>query len=157
MDPPDGSGLAPDGGVRSDSPVSTTDRALPPKKDAWVPPKKDAWVPPKKDAWVPPKKDAWVRPRRTPTSPKQDAGPPPTAYKVAAIQYSEGQASLVSASCTTAAKPDLCAVQVMVGQAQGQGAAFVVTPEYGLGQTVYEATPVVGENPGTSSAWPAAR
>jgi len=73
---------------------------------------------------------------------------------VAAIQYGTGQAALVKSSCSNAVNPDLCAVMELIKQAQAAGAAFVVTSEYGLGQTYYEPLPAKGDNPGTSAAWP---
>jgi len=84
-----------------------------------------------------------------------DGGQPVTSFKVAAVQYTEGQASLVKASCTSDPMPDVCAVQEMIKQARAKGAYFAVTPEYGLGQKTYELSPPVGDNPGTSSAWAA--
>jgi predicted amidohydrolase len=77
-----------------------------------------------------------------------------TSYKVAGIQYAPGQASSVLASCSSAAKPDGCAVQELINQAKQGGAVLAVVPEHGLDQSTQEPTPNVGDNPGTDASWP---
>jgi predicted amidohydrolase len=60
----------------------------------------------------------------------------------------------VKASCTSAKLPDVCALQELVAQAKAKKASYIVLPEYAVEQEYYEPTPMVGENPATSSAWP---
>jgi predicted amidohydrolase len=80
--------------------------------------------------------------------------PPLVTTTVAAIQYSSGQAGLVKAACTSAPVPDICAIKEMVLQARQAGAAFVVTPEYGIDAGWIEPTPSIGDNPGIDPKWP---
>lgn len=71
------------------------------------------------------------------------------------MQYGQGQASLVDASCSQAEIPDVCALESMSRDARRQGAAIIVLPEYAIDQQYYEPTPTLGDNPATNSAWPA--
>lgn len=73
--------------------------------------------------------------------------------QVGAVQYTAGQASQVSASCSGTDEPDVCAVQELVAQAADQGAVLVVAPELGLGQTYYDPDPDLGEVPADDPQW----
>ena len=149
-----------------DQAVATADGPVSPGKDGGVPATRDGATPSKDGAA---KKDTGTTKKDAATT-KKDAGAadtlaadytspnptlsgPPTATKVAAVQYAEGQASLVKAACASATMPDVCAVKELVQQARQAGASLVITPEYGLGQKYYELSPKVGENPGQSAAW----
>ena len=94
-------------------------------------------------------------PDQKPPTPDQGR-PPPQQYKVAAIQYGTGNASLVKASCAKDPTPNVCALKVLVTQAAAAGALLVLLPEYGFGwdQQLYEPVPTVGDNPATNTAWP---
>ena len=101
--------------------------------------------------------DAGAPPLPDEGTPKPDVTPPPNkAHKVAAIQYSAGNAPMVNKACAQDATPNVCALTHMVAQAQAAGATLVVLPEYGFGwdQKVYEPDPSVGDNPATNFAWP---
>jgi len=74
--------------------------------------------------------------------------PPMTSYKVAAIQYAEGQHGQVQ-GCTD----DVCALSKLAEQAAKAGARLVVTPEYSTGQEFPEPAPKVGDNPVTDARW----
>lgn len=83
------------------------------------------------------------------------AGPSPSAssshaaktIKVAGVQYAAGSHAKVSPACAGASSPDNCAVRALVDRAAAQGAALVVTPEYGLDQDLLEPDPQVGQDP----------
>ena len=148
--PDDSAGVKKDKGFKPPPPPPKKDTGTqppPPKKDKGFkpppPPPKDKGTPP------PPPKD-----KGTPPPPK-DTGPPPTAYKVAAVQYGSGYASAVSPGCASNATPNACALKVLVAQAKKAGAYFVVLPEYSLGkdQKYYEPVPKIGANPAADPSW----
>jgi predicted amidohydrolase len=137
---------------------SGTPQPPPPKTDSGTPqppPKQDSGTPtppPKLDSGTPqppPKQDSGTPPPPPPP-------PPPLTNKVAAVQYSKGQASLVDSACVNAPDPgpDVCALKKLVSEAHAQGASYVVLPEYAIAANI-EQTPVIGDNPGTDPAWPA--
>jgi predicted amidohydrolase len=74
---------------------------------------------------------------------------PSSGFKVAAVQYGSGQAASASASCASAATPNICALSALTSQAAASGAKLVVLPEYALGgdQKYYETPPTVGTTP----------
>jgi predicted amidohydrolase len=143
-------------------PPPGVDGPVAPKKDtSGVPPKADLGPAPKKDTGTAPKKDTGTTPKKDQGTPTGDVYPtlpdqggPPTATKVAAIQYAKGQASLVKASCASHPEPDVCAVLELVVQARAGGASLVVTPEWVFAPNA-EPIPAVGDNPALSAAWPA--
>jgi predicted amidohydrolase len=116
----------------------------PPVPDAQTP-KQDTGGTPGKDAGTP-NPDQGMTP---------DFGTPINPKKVAAVQYGQGQAGLVLSSCTKAPFPDVCAMEKLTADARAAGAQLVVHSEYGIDQKYYEPQPQIGENPGTSSIWPA--
>jgi predicted amidohydrolase len=83
-----------------------------------------------------------------PDAPKEPDLPPMTSYKVAAIQYAEGQYGQVQ-GCTD----DVCALSKLAEEAAIAGARLVVTPEYATGQEYSEPAPKVGDNPVTDARW----
>ncbi len=83
-----------------------------------------------------------------------DFGVPVNPKKVAAVQYGQGQAAVVLPSCAKSPYPDVCAMQKLTADARAAGAQLVVHSEYAIDQKYYEPQPSIGENPGTSKAWP---
>jgi len=145
--PPPGSdaSVALPGGDATTTPPPASDGALLPQP----PPLPDAGTPPP----PPPGKDSGP-----PSPPQLDAGtvtpPALTGNKVAAIQYASGQAAQVKATCTADAIPDVCALKELISQAVAKKASYVVLPEYGIDQPLYEQTPAIGDVPATDSNYP---
>lgn len=147
------------------------------KKDMVPPPGQEAGPPvpdisaPKEDHGTTPGKDAGPPPPPADQGVSPDFGTPIVTNKVAAVQFGSGQGAMVAAGCAQAkyaacvdsdpnAKPnscssDICAMEKLTMDARAAGAQLVVLSEYGIDQLYYEPQPQIGENPGTSSNWPA--
>jgi len=75
--------------------------------------------------------------------------PPPTSFKVAAVQYGSGDYAQALKSCTD----DLCGLSAYIRVAASKKAKLVVVPEYSAGQKDYEPSPAVGDKPAKDNQW----
>lgn len=77
-----------------------------------------------------------------------DTGPAPTAYKMAAVQYSSGNYSYAP-DCAD----DNCGVTYFMREAVKNGARLVVSPEAVLDQEAAELPPEIGDIPADDARW----